>query len=190
MPRRLTGKPPPPLAHCIARPCSLVEAASIRRISIVCVPIKNRPMLANDRLNDVLIEAARSLLQYVGESWPWTSDEEADERATVERIVAEQRETVQRLAELLDARGHLINWGSYPSEYTSLHYVALDYLLDQLVAEQQSLEDTFAAAALEAHGDAEAEQFLTGAAAQAARHRRELEALIAGRQSRQSSHML
>lgn len=137
-------------------------------------------MLPSDRLNDLLIDVGRSLLQYVGESWPWTSEDEADVGTSVQRIVAEQRGTVLQLAELLDSRGHRIAYGQYPSEYTSLHYVALDYLLDQLVAQQQDLAAELAGAAEEAAGDEEAHALLSSAADQARRHADEL----AGRKSR------
>jgi uncharacterized membrane-anchored protein YhcB (DUF1043 family) len=138
-------------------------------------------MYTNERLNDVLIDLGRSLLQYVGESWPWTSDEEAAERDAVERMVAEQRDTVLQLAALLDDRKHRITYGQYPSDYTSLHYVALDYLLDQLAGEQRTLVKELSAAAEELASDGEARDLVAAAAEQAARHQRELEALIARR---------
>ena len=141
-------------------------------------------MFPNDRLNDLLIAVARCLLQYVGESWPWTSDEEAAERAAVERMVTEQRETVLHMAALLDDRAHRITYGQYPSEYTSLHYVALDYLLDQLVDDQQRLADELASAALDAGGDAEAQRVISAAADQAAGHQRALQEQIAKRKFR------
>jgi hypothetical protein len=141
-------------------------------------------MLHSDRLNDLLIDVGRSLLQYVGESWPWTSEDESDIRTAVEQMVAEQRETVLQLAALLDERAHRITYGQYPSVYTSLHYVALDYLLDQLVAQQQDLAADLAGAVEEAEGDEEAHALLTSAADQARRQADELTALAAGRKSR------
>ena len=137
----------------------------------------------NERLNDALIDLGRSLLQYAGESWPWTSQDEAGEREAVERMVAEQRATVLQLAELLDERAHRITYGQYPSEYTSLHYVALDYLLDQLASQQQSLAEELTATAAGLTDDEHAHAIVTAAAEQAARHQRELEALIAQRKS-------
>jgi hypothetical protein len=141
-------------------------------------------MLSSDRLNDMLIDVGRSLLQYVGESWPWTSEDECDIRAAVERMVAEQRDTVLQIAMLLDERGHRITCGQYPSDYTSLHYVALDYLLDQLIAEQQDLAGELAGAVEEAAGDEEAHALLSAAAEQARCHANELAALAAGRKLR------
>jgi hypothetical protein len=141
-------------------------------------------MLSSERLNDLLIDVGRSLLQYVGESWPWTSEDEEGERATVERIVAEQRATVLELATLLDERAHRTTYGQYPSEYTSLHYVALDYLLDQLVDQQQSLAAELGAAADEAAGDDAVHAVIAAAAEQARRHAGELAGLAAGRKLR------
>ena len=54
--------------------------------------------VSNFRLNDLLIDLGRSLVQYAGESWPWAPREEADEQAVVERIVAAQRESAHRVA--------------------------------------------------------------------------------------------
>jgi hypothetical protein len=141
-------------------------------------------MLPSDRLNDLLIDVGRSLLQYVGESWPWTSEDEADVRIAVETMVAEQRDTVLQLAGLLDDRAHRIIYGQYPSEYTSLHYVALDYLLEQLARQQQDLASDFADAAEESAGDEIALALLTHAADQARRHADELARLVATRKSR------
>jgi len=138
-------------------------------------------LISNHRLNDLLIDLGRSLLQYVGESWPWTGYDEADEQAAIDTLVAEQKASVQALAELLVAREHFIDPGSYPTEYTSLHYVALDYLLSQLVAEQRELVEECAALSGEAHDDPEAGPLLAQIADQAAAHLTRLEALAARR---------
>jgi len=141
-------------------------------------------MLPSDRLNDLLIDVGRSLLQYVGESWPWSSEDESDIHTAVERMVAEQHDTVLQIAGLLDERGHRITYGQYPSDYTSLHYVALDYLLDQLIAQQQDLAGELSGVVEEAAGDEAAHALLSAAADQARRHAVELAALAAGRKSR------
>ena len=141
-------------------------------------------MFPSDQLNDLLIDLGRSLLQYVGESWPWTGEEETAERATLERIVAEQKATVLQFATLLDERKHRIAYGQYPSDYTSLHYVALDYLLSQLVMQQRDLAADLSAAGKDAAGDEDVQPLLTSAADQARRHADELAALAAGRKSR------
>ncbi|MCA9054969.1 MAG: hypothetical protein KDA75_14105 [Planctomycetaceae bacterium] len=92
------------------------------------------------RLNDLLVDLGRSLLQYAGEAWPWTSTTDAGElRSVVSRLGAFQRESVAAVAHLLDGEGHPIDFGVYPDEYTSLHYVSLRYLLDQLIVNEQAL---------------------------------------------------
>jgi hypothetical protein len=136
---------------------------------------------SNDRLNELLIGLGRSLLQYVGESWPWTPGDDVEEKSVIDRLVAQQRESVAHLAALLDERGHLIDPGAYPTDYTSLHYVALDYLLGRLVAQQQELAGDARTALQDSQGDEEVEMLLTGVATQAEQHREELSKLVAAR---------
>jgi hypothetical protein len=90
-------------------------------------------------LNDLLVDLGRSLLQYVGECWPWVPADAARAQADIERLVARQRENVARLTELLIRRNGAIDFGTFPTEYTDLHYVALDYLLELLITAEESL---------------------------------------------------
>ena len=92
------------------------------------------------RINDLVVDLGRSLLQYACEAWPWTASKAAGElRELVERVAARQRESVRGLAEFLDATGEPVDFGVYPDEYTSLHYVAIDYLLDLIVQNEEAL---------------------------------------------------
>lgn len=91
----------------------------------------------SSQLNDLLIQIGRSFLQYVDESWPWASTAEQETRKTLEDLAASQRESVGALARLLNESGEYIDFGTYPTVYTSLHYVDVDYLLDQLVQNQE-----------------------------------------------------
>ena len=100
------------------------------------------------RLNDLLVDLGRSLLQYACEAWPWTASvDSGDMRATLERLGALQRESVAALAQLLDGERHPVDFGVYPDEYTSLHYVSLRYLLDQLIVNEQALVEECQSAA-------------------------------------------
>jgi hypothetical protein len=95
---------------------------------------------ASERLNDLLIELGRSLLQYACEAWPWSSAADGVAlRTAVRKLGARQREAVAALADQLDGEGHNVDFGVYPDEYTSLHYVSLRYLLDQLIASEEGL---------------------------------------------------
>jgi hypothetical protein len=91
------------------------------------------------RLNQVLIRLYRSLLQYTAECWPWLDAGENGERQTLQQMAADQQAQVGRIVELLLNRGANVEFDNYPTEYTDLHYVALDYLLGQLIADEEEL---------------------------------------------------
>lgn len=92
------------------------------------------------RLNVALQGLHRSLLQYVGECWPWTSDLDGQElRAGLQALVITQKQDVARLVDILTDAGWVIDYGTYPTEFTDLHYVSLAYLLKQLLTQQTLL---------------------------------------------------
>lgn len=93
----------------------------------------------NAELNRLLIDLGRSLLQYVGESWPWTAYGEEAVRAEFEQLVERQAQCVGRIIELLDERTWPIDFGIYPPEYTDLHFLSLEFLLRQLVVNADEL---------------------------------------------------
>ena len=95
-------------------------------------PVLIDAMPTNAALNQLLIDLGRSLLQYVGESWPWTAST-SSARQTVEKLVAQQQKSVAALAEMLSERAVPIDFGSYPTEYTDLQYLSLQFLLGELV---------------------------------------------------------
>lgn len=90
-------------------------------------------------LNDLLIHLGRSLLQYVGECWPWSDRDAQKERAVIEELVQKQKRQTAELANYLHDVEWRIDPGTYPTEYTDLHYVALDFLLTQLIQNQLAL---------------------------------------------------
>ncbi|MCA8996341.1 MAG: hypothetical protein KDA80_05145 [Planctomycetaceae bacterium] len=95
----------------------------------------------NAELNGLLIDLGRSLLQYVGEAWPWINDDAdaAARRQTIRGLVARQQECAAALGRLLDQRDWPVDNGAYPTEYTDLHYVSLDYLLAELVRHESAV---------------------------------------------------
>ena len=109
----------------------------------------------NDILGDLLVEQSRCLLQYVGECWPWVADDDAEHR-TIDDMVARQQQGVARLADLLNGRRQSIDFGTYPTEFTNLQYIALSHLLGQLVESQQALVNVFGRAATDCIDDVEA----------------------------------
>ncbi len=91
----------------------------------------------NSELNLLLINLGRSLLQYVKECWPWSGDE--TQGNPLDELVIAQKGNIARLTDLLIQRRWNIDFGSYPTEYSDLHFVALDYLLLQLIENQEAL---------------------------------------------------
>lgn len=120
--------------------------------------------MANSELyahvNRLLIDLNRSLLQYVGECYPWTAKNAEQERAIVADLVIRQRHQIQQLAEYLRSVDWPTDFGSYPTEYTNLHYVALDYLLSQLLESEVALLNQTNQVLAQAQSDPELAQLL------------------------------
>lgn len=91
----------------------------------------------NAKLNELVVDLGRSLLQYVAESWPWAkSGALADE---VQRLAARQRESVGRLVDLLVQRGCVVDFGVYPTDYGDLHFLGCHYFVPKLRESQDAL---------------------------------------------------
>jgi hypothetical protein len=93
----------------------------------------------NAKLNQLVVDLGRSLLQFVGEASPWTPANAAAARETVARLVSQQQRDVTRLTDLLVARGFPIDFGMYPADFTDLHFVSLKALLPRVIASQEAL---------------------------------------------------
>jgi hypothetical protein len=85
-------------------------------------------------LQDIVRRASRSMLQYVGESYPWAGDGEAGLLAQIRAVIAEEELAVEGLAGFLRKNRIGIPYlGSYPENFTNLNYVSLDYLMPRLL---------------------------------------------------------
>lgn len=120
----------------------------------------------NAPVQDLLVETARSLLQYAGECYPWTPHEATQERQRIGELQAAQADRVRRLAQFLAAREPLVDFGTYPTDFGDFHYVSLDYLLGELVANQRRVvtraEEALAALASDHEARLMLEQLLEG----------------------------
>ena len=114
-------------------------------------------------LNGVLIDLARSFLQYVSESWPWIDDTQQAIGNEVEVLAARQRQDVADLANELVQREWAIDFGSFPTEYTDLQFLSLGAMLSWLKNAQtgvcQRLND--AEQVLQSAGDSSAAELIT-----------------------------
>lgn len=111
--------------------------------------------MSTDTINQLVVEIGRSFLQYCSECWPWTSNEKSGARERIIQLAGRQQDHVAALIDSLRARGHEVKLGTYPTDYTDLHYVALDYLLDQLKENQSSLVNNVMSVGADLKGDNE-----------------------------------
>jgi len=89
-------------------------------------------------LQEAVRRANLSLLNYVGDAFPWTTAEGGAALYELRRIVAEDREAAAALGRFL-ARKRIPPpfIGSYPMAFTTINFIGLDYLLPRLVAAQR-----------------------------------------------------
>ncbi len=88
-------------------------------------------------LNALFQTVHRSLPMYLAEAadpWKHAGDERAAE--TLENIVADQRAFTARIADVILEYGSLES-GGYPMEYTDTHFLALDFLIGELIKYQR-----------------------------------------------------
>jgi hypothetical protein len=77
-----------------------------------------------------------SLFQYLQQAWPWVDPADPVDRKgadLVGSIVEQENQWIAELAALIEQRGGVPLPGSFPSDYTDAHYLALEFLLRRLV---------------------------------------------------------
>jgi len=92
-------------------------------------------------INTALISLSRSFLQYVAESWPWVDASVRQVEQQVRDLATQQRQDVAALVHVLTERDCHIDFGTYPTEYTDLHFISLSTLLEWLVKGQSQIVD-------------------------------------------------
>lgn len=130
-------------------------------------------------LEEMVRREGRSFLQYIADSYPWATAEEAATLAKLQELIAEEREAMGELGRYLVRRRLPLPYlGAYPMAFTTSNFVALDFLLPRLVEEESR-----AIAALERDlaklGDPEARAQVQKILDMKRRHRQALEALAA-----------
>ena len=117
----------------------------------------------NLRLNELLILLRYSLVSYVAECGPWSDRGALAAREALDHAVQEQREWIERIAELLAQRQWQIDPGTYPEEFTDSNYAGLAYLWPRILEDQRFVVTELSEAAHECAGDADAARLLQGA---------------------------
>lgn len=114
-------------------------------------------------LNGILIQMARSFLQYVSECSPWVDVDSASLEAQINVLAARQRQDVAEIASLLDSREHHIDFGSFPTEYTDQQFLSLKAVIGRLKSSHQLVCERIGNTliSLQTAGDQEAAELLT-----------------------------
>jgi hypothetical protein len=138
-------------------------------------------MTANDPavLEGLLRREARSLLQYVRDSFPWITAEEQQALAQLQTIIQEEEQAAGPIARYLARRYYIFPApATYPMEFTSINYTSLEHLLPLLA---ESLRRSLAACERErdALADAEARALVQHLIDSKGQHLKSLEALAA-----------
>lgn len=94
-------------------------------------------------LQDVVRRESRSVLTYVAEAYPWTTSTETKALTALQQFIAAESEAVTCLGRfLVRQRIALPYFPSYPAHFTTINFLALDFLLPRLIEqERQSIAD-------------------------------------------------
>jgi hypothetical protein len=89
-------------------------------------------------LQAIFRREGRSLLQYLGEAYPWAKNEEKERLCRLHGMVHEDLETQAALGRYLQRnRIGCPYLGPYPQAFTTLNFVSLESLLPRLVEAQR-----------------------------------------------------
>jgi hypothetical protein len=121
----------------------------------------------NQVLNRLLIVLSRSMPMYLSHAAPWVSYNGDRTRDALDRLVADQKQYVERLTRLLQDRRYTIDPGEFPMTFTDLHDLSLGFLskrvLDQQRLDVETIERSLQQLQADAEGRALAEEVLDNA---------------------------
>lgn len=94
-------------------------------------------------LQDILCRESRSVLMYVAEAYPWTTSAHTKELSDLQQLIASERDALTCLGRfLVRQRIDLPYLPSFPSHFTTINFLALDFILPRLIEhERQSLSE-------------------------------------------------
>ena len=94
------------------------------------------------RLHEIMRRESLSVLLYVGQAYPWTLARNNAALTELKRIIDEERQALNALGIFLARRHAALPWiGSFPSGFTTINFLSLDYILQRLIEyESQSIQ--------------------------------------------------
>ena len=90
-----------------------------------------------DVLNQVLVLHKRSLPMYLSYAPPRYPEDGKRYSATIDAVVADQKQTVDRLGKFIIEHHGAVQGGGFPMSYTGLHDLDFLYLLGRLIDAQR-----------------------------------------------------
>jgi hypothetical protein len=89
-------------------------------------------------LQDILRRESRSALSYVAEAYPWTNSAGEKSLTDLQTLIAAEREAVACLGRFLVRHCVPLPYlPSYPAGFTTINFLALDFLLPRLIEEER-----------------------------------------------------
>src|SRR5215471_3997332 len=79
------------------------------------------------------------LFHYLSGAWPWTNRKERDIVSRLQSLLEAEQNEHSHLAAMLRKQRMVPPAASYPAEYSNYHYLALNFLLPQVLEEQKKL---------------------------------------------------
>lgn len=84
-------------------------------------------------LQNLIRQEGRSMLQYVGEAFPWTTPANQAFLPHISEMIAAEKHKAEELTRLLlKHRGRPAFLGAYPISFTNINFISLDHLLPRL----------------------------------------------------------
>ena len=108
---------------------------------------------AIDMLNLLVRVQNRSLPRYLMDAAPFVAPKHAGGKELLQSIASDQATLVDELADEILARGGIVDRGSFPTEFTDLHDLSLDYLLKRAAVDQQKIVTGIEEAVTSLNGD-------------------------------------
>ena len=88
-------------------------------------------------LNRLVVIHHRSLGMYLGYAPPTWHRDDQQAKEELGRIVADQKDLIDRIGEMVVGNHGAVFYGSYPMEFTGYHDLSFEFLLEKLLDHQR-----------------------------------------------------
>ncbi len=88
-------------------------------------------------VQEIVRRESLSMLSYVGDAFPWTTSRGEAALVRLQQLVHAHRATVGELGRFLVRKRTPVGYiGSYPTSFTTINFLSLDYILPRLAADE------------------------------------------------------